>query len=91
MDTNDTTSIERPSPAWVMFGYISFAAALVMVGAGILFLPLDWWVKGYFAMAALLLIQACFTLAKSLRDVHEAGRFINRLESARTERLLREA
>ena len=42
-------------------------------------------------MAVLLLIQACFTLAKSLRDVHEAGRFINRLDSARTERLLREA
>ena len=91
MDTNETTTIERPSSAWVMFGYISFAASIVMVGAGILFLPQDWWVKGYFAMAVLLLIQACFTLAKSLRDVHESGRFINRLESARTERLLREA
>jgi hypothetical protein len=36
-----------------------------------------------------MLMQSCFTLAKSLRDMHEAGRMINRIEEARTERLLR--
>ncbi len=87
---NDMPVTERPTSAWIVFGYASFALSLVMVGAGILLLPMDWWVRGYFAMGAVLLIQSCFALAKNLRDVHEAGRFINRIETARTERLLRE-
>lgn len=88
---NDTHTVERPTSAWIVFGYLSFGISLLMVGGGILLLPLDWWVKGYFAMGAVLLIQSCFALAKNMRDVHEAGRFINRIETARTERLLREA
>ena len=88
---HDTHTTERPTSAWIAFGYLSFAFAILMVGGGILLLPSDWWVKGYFAMGALLLIQACFSLAKNMRDVHEAGRIINRIENAKTERLLREA
>ena len=81
---NDTHVTESPTSAWIAFGYLSFAVALLMVGGGILLL-------GYFAMGALLLIQSCFSLAKNMRDVHEAGRMVNRIETARTERLLREA
>ena len=88
---NDMPAIERPTSAWIVFGYLSFGLALAMMAAGILLLPMDWWVRGYFAMGVVLLVQACFALAKNLRDVHEAGRFINRIETARTERLLREA
>ena len=88
---DDTYTTQRPTSAWIAFGYLSFAVAIVMVGGGILLLPSDWWVKGYFAMGALLLIQSCFALAKNMRDVHEAGRIINRIENAKTERLLREA
>ncbi len=88
---NDMAAIERPTSAWIVFGYASFGVSLAMMAAGILLLPMDWWVRGYFAMGAVLLIQSCFALAKNLRDVHEASRFINRIENARTERLLREA
>ena len=88
---NETYTTQRPTSAWIAFGYLSFAVSIVMVLGGILLLPSDWWVKGYFAMGALLLIQSCFSLAKNMRDVHEAGRIINRIENAKTERLLREA
>lgn len=88
---HDLPVTERPTSAWLFFGYASFALSIVMVGAGILLLPMDWWVRGYFAMGVVLLVQSCFALAKNLRDVHEAGRFIDRIETARTERLLREA
>jgi hypothetical protein len=40
------------------------------------------------AMGAVLLTQACLTLAKTLRDVHEDRRLINRLDQAKTEKLL---
>lgn len=74
--------------AWVSFSYASFLAAAVMVLAGILFLPLDWWVKGYLAMGIVMLVQSTVTLTKTLRDNHEAARMLNRLEDAKAEQLL---
>ena len=35
------------SSAWITFAYVSFFASAGMVAAGILFLPLDLWAKGY--------------------------------------------
>ena len=80
--------LDRPTGAWVNFSYISFAASVLMVGGGIFALPFDWWVRAYFAMGTGMVVQSCFTLAKTLRDVHETSRMINRIEEARTEKLL---
>jgi hypothetical protein len=80
--------LDRPTGAWVNFSYIAFAASVLMVGGGIFALPLDWWVRAYFAMGMAMLVQSCFTLAKTLRDQHETTRMINRIEEARTEKLL---
>lgn len=74
--------------AWVSFSYASFIAATAMVLAGLLFLPLDWWVKGYLGMGIVMLIQTTVTLTKTLRDNHEASRMVNRIEDAKTEQLL---
>jgi len=76
------------SPAWVSFSYASFAGAVGMVVAGIIFLPVDMWVKAYFAMGVVLLIQTCITVTKTVRDLHESKRLVNRIEDAKTERLL---
>jgi hypothetical protein len=80
--------MDRPTGAWISFSYISFGASLLMVAGGIFALPLDWWVRAYLAMGVTMVVQSCFTLAKNIRDVHEASRMINRIEEARTERLL---
>ena len=76
------------SGGWIAFTYASFIAAVVMVGGGILFAPVNIWIKAYFAMGAALLVQSCITLTKTLRDVHEGGKMVNRIEDARAERLL---
>jgi hypothetical protein len=76
------------SPAWVAFTYAAFIGSLTMVGAGIIFAPVDIWIKGYFAMGAALLIQSCITVTKTLRDVHEGSKLVNRIEDAKAERLL---
>ena len=78
------------SSVWVSFTYASFCGALGMVIAGIIFLPVDMWVKAYFAMGVVLLVQTCITVAKTVRDVHEGTRLVNRIEDAKTERLLME-
>ncbi len=79
------------SSSWVAFTYASFAASTAMVAAGIMFMPLDIWMKGYFAMGVIMLIQSCVTVTKTMRDVHESKRLVNRIEDAKAERLLREA
>jgi hypothetical protein len=88
MNTQAQTNIH--SGAWITFTYASFAASIAMVGFGILFAPIDIWIKAYFAMGAALLIQSCITMTKTLRDVHESSKFVNRIEDARAERLLME-
>jgi hypothetical protein len=78
------------SGSWITFTYASFIAALGMVAIGILFAPIDIWIKAYFAMGAAFLVQSSITVTKTLRDVHESSRLVNRIEDARAERLLME-
>jgi len=82
------THLERPTSAWVNFSYVSFAASVLLVGGGIFALPLDWWIRAYFAMGVAMVVQSAFTLSKTIRDLHETNRMINRIEEARTEKLL---
>ena len=76
------------SHSWIIFTYFSFAAALAMVVGGIVLMPLDLAMKGYLAMGVVMLIQSCMTLTKTIRDNDEAGKLVNRIEDAKTERLL---
>jgi hypothetical protein len=83
-------TVQHHSSAWVTFTYVSFGASAFMVAAGVFFLPVDLWIKGYLAMGIVMLIQSCVTLTKTMRDVHESGRLVNRIEDAKAERLLME-
>jgi len=74
--------------SWIVFTYVSFAAALAMVVGGIVLMPIDLAMKGYLAMGVVMLIQSCITLTKTIRDNDEAAKLVNRLEDAKTERLL---
>jgi hypothetical protein len=76
------------SQAWVTFTYASFLLSLGMIGVGVAFMPLDLWMKGFLAMAVLLLVQSCITVTKTVRDNQEASKLVNRIEDAKTERLL---
>jgi hypothetical protein len=76
------------SQSWIVFTYLSFAAALAMVVVGIIVMPLELGMKGYLVMGVVMLIQSCITLSKTLRDNEEAGKLASRIEDAKTERLL---
>ena len=75
---------------WVTFSYAQFGAACIMTALGIWAMPVELMVKGYLMMSSVFLIGSTFTLAKTVRDEHEAKRFAARLEEARTEKLLME-
>ena len=81
-------NVQPHSGAWVTFTYVSFSASAFMVAIGVFFLPLDLWIKGYLAMGIVMLVQSCVTLTKTIRDMHEGGKMVNRIEDAKAERLL---
>lgn len=84
------TAMQRHSDAWVKFSYLSFIVSCVMMAGGLVLAPIDLAMKGYIAMAAVMVIQTTVNLTKTMRDNHESDRLLNKLEDAKTERLLRD-
>lgn len=80
----------RTSQAFNLFSYGNFMVAAVMMTGGIYFLEASFAAKGFYAMAALMLVSSTVGITKALRDKEESDRLHNRLEEARTERLLAE-
>lgn len=80
----------RSSQAFTMFSYVNFLVAATMMAGGVYFLEASFAAKGFYAMAALMLVSATVGITKALRDKEEADRLHNKLEDARTERLLAE-
>ncbi|MCR8547832.1 hypothetical protein M4578_08335 [Salipiger sp. P9] len=81
----------KVSKAWTIFTYFNFAVAALMMAGGIYALQASFSAKGYYAMAALMLVYSTASITKALRDKEESDRIYNKLEDARTERLLAEA
>lgn len=79
------------APVWVFFTYVSFAASLGIMTIGIVMLPIDLWMRAFLFMGMLMTVQSCITMTKTQRDMHEGSRLVNRIEDAKTERLLMEA
>jgi hypothetical protein len=78
----------KDTPAWIFFVWTSFATSSLFTLLGICYAPIDWWIRGYFAMGLLFTIGSTFTLAKTIRDNYEAQKLINRMVDAKTEKIL---
>ena len=72
----------KDSSAWKTFTMASFIVAAAMMAGGIYFMEASFAAKGFYAMAAIMLVHTSITITKTLRDSEEASRFINRLEEA---------
>jgi hypothetical protein len=78
------------SAAWVVQSWLSFFIAVMATSIGIWALPDDGWVKGFLAMGLLFTVGASLSLAKTVRDLHEATRMAARIDEARVSRLIAE-
>lgn len=83
-------NIYSPSSGWLMYVKTSFIVALAALGIGLVFSETSLLEKGYFAICSMFLVSTSFTLAKTMRDEHEANRLINRINEAKTSRILKE-
>lgn len=64
----------RPSStaAWKFQVWASFVISTAVTALGVAYLPVDLWTKGFLAMGLLFTVGSCFSLAKTIRDEHEA-------------------
>ncbi len=86
----NTYSPKVTQKAWNSFTYIMFAIAAVMMAGGIWSLQASFTAKGYYAMATLMLVYTTAGVTKAIRDKEESDRIYNKIEDARTERMLAE-
>lgn len=78
------------SAAWAFQTKVSFVVSLTGLILGIVYLPVEPWVRAYLATASLYAITSAISLSKTLRDEHEAHRVISRVDEVKLERLLAE-
>lgn len=88
--TSTATIPQQHSSAWVAQTWLSFAISTLVTASGIWFLPVDGWIKAFMSMGLLFTIGSSISLAKTLRDLHEAHRFAARIDEARFHRLITE-
>ena len=83
-----TETTTKHSSAWTTFTTASFILAAGMMAGGIYFLEASFSAKGFYAMAAIMLVNTSISLTKTMRDNEEAGKLVNKIEDAKTEKLL---
>jgi hypothetical protein len=81
-------SPQKDTNAWIFQCWASFILALSATTIGIIYLPVDNWVKGFMGMGITFSIGSSFTLAKTIRDNHETSKLVARIDEARVEKIL---
>lgn len=85
---NNSTNITNN--IWTMFTFSAFGLAAAMMAGGIYFLEASFSAKGFYSMAAIMLVYTSVAITKTVRDGEEAKALHTRLDDARAERLLLE-
>lgn len=83
-----STGNQVHSRGWVIQSWASFILSVSAMGIGIIFLPVDSWVKGYMGMGLAFTVGSTVSIAKTTRDIHEAQKITARVDEARVEKLL---
>jgi hypothetical protein len=81
---------QKDTAAWILQVWLSFILATSGTAIGIIYLPVDNWVKSFMGMGLTFSVGSAFTLAKTVRDNHEYERITARLDEAKVEKLLAE-
>ncbi len=79
---NQTAKIDTPMWRWVVFG--AFGFAMVLTGWGLWRMAINETYKAFLFVSWLFLITSTFTLAKAIRDAHDANTLEARLNARAT-------
>ncbi|KJG11494.1 YiaAB two helix domain protein [Photobacterium kishitanii] len=75
---------------WLNYAKATFIIAAIAMIISIIKLPGDLIVKGYYSICSLFLVSATITLSKAIRDNTESNQLMNKIEQAKTAKLLNE-
>lgn len=67
---------------WIITVWVSFAAAVCLTAWGLWRMNIGDWQKGYMVVSWMFLVSSTFTLAKTIRDRHEADLMMRSNEPA---------
>jgi hypothetical protein len=85
-----TKPVSKQTSAFYAQAVISFAVSAGSVLVGIAYLPEGAWTRAFLTLGFLYTVTSSFTLAKCVRDQHEATQVLQRVDGIRLERLLAE-
>jgi hypothetical protein len=88
--SRDLALPQEHSTAWVFQTWASFILSLSAVTIGVIYLPVNSWVKGYLGIGFAFSVASTISLSKTLRDIDESKRLTARVDGARVEKLLSE-
>ena len=80
----------RNTKSFYNMAWIAFILSFVGMGVGLAYLEASLAMKGFLGMSYLFSVTSCFTVAKVVRDKDESEKFLNKVESAKTEKFLNE-
>ena len=63
---------QKDTTAWIFQVWASFLLATAGTATGIIYLPVDNWIKSFVGMGLIFSIGSAFTLAKTIRDNYES-------------------
>lgn len=78
------------SSAWVIQTWLSFIISISTTAIGIIYLPVNGWIKGYMGMGLIFTVGSTISLTKTQRDLYEAEKLTHKVEEARVEKILTE-
>ena len=78
------------SKSFYNMAWIAFVISFVGMACGLFYLEANFAMKGFLGMSYIFTVTSCFTVAKVVRDKHEAEKFIAKMEKAKTEKFLNE-
>ncbi|MGW4422965.1 YiaA/YiaB family inner membrane protein [Streptosporangium sp. NPDC004631] len=80
----------RHTNAFYLQSVLSFGVSVSAVAVGLVYLPVETWVRAFLAIGVLYVVTSTFTLAKCVRDRQELTDVTTRVDQARLEKLLTE-
>lgn len=87
---NEYIYATQNTKSFYTMAWVAFVISFVGMAVGVVYLEADLATKGFLAMSYLFSVTSCFTVAKVVRDRHEADKFLNKVETAKTEKFLSE-
>ncbi|MCC0178106.1 hypothetical protein I4641_14065 [Waterburya agarophytonicola K14] len=90
MVTSKKSLNQDHSSAWIIQTWLSFFISISATAVGVMYLPVDGWIKGFMGMGLTFTVGSTISLTKTQRDIHEGKKLTSKIEEARVERILAE-